>query len=184
MPRDSADRDLVADAKNGVSAAWERIVARHSRRLFGIVRKWFPCGHDAEDLVSEVWRRALGAIGGLRPGSNLGPWLGRIAVNLARDEARKRKRRSSEEATDAVPAPNANPAEEAVRQETRRRVRHAVARLPEHQRRIVGLRMAGVTSSEIQSILGISAAAFHAAVYRAHRALREALSAESVPFRP
>jgi RNA polymerase sigma-70 factor (ECF subfamily) len=63
------------------------------RFLFGLCYRMTGSASDAEDLVQETFVRALE-----RPPADLDkplrPWLVRVAMNLAKDELRRRKRRS------------------------------------------------------------------------------------------
>ncbi len=63
----------------------------HRRYLFGLCYRMTGCAADAEDLVQQTFERALVA----RPAErdSLRPFLARVAVNLARDHLRARKRR-------------------------------------------------------------------------------------------
>lgn len=65
----------------------------HRRSLFGVCYRMTGCAADAEDLVQQTFARALEA-----PPRDLDrdvrPWLVRVAVNLARDHLRARKRQA------------------------------------------------------------------------------------------
>lgn len=63
----------------------------HRRHLFGVCYRMTGVAADAEDLVQQTFARALES-----PPErtvSLRPWLTRVAVNLARDQLRARKRR-------------------------------------------------------------------------------------------
>ncbi|MAC27267.1 MAG: RNA polymerase subunit sigma [Sandaracinus sp.] len=64
----------------------------HRRRLWGLCYRLTGSGADADELVQETFARALE-----RPPPDRsrpwGPWLTRVAANLARDALRKRRRR-------------------------------------------------------------------------------------------
>jgi len=63
----------------------------HRRYLFGLCYRMTGCAADAEDLVQQTFERALVARAEER--DSLRPFLARVAVNLARDHLRARKRR-------------------------------------------------------------------------------------------
>ena len=104
MPRVVAVHEL--DLKPGVDRAeFERVVRRDTadlaRHMPGLVERRFLIGlcyrmtgsaADAEDVVQETFARALE-----RPPARTDapwrPWLVRVALNLAKDELRRRKRR-------------------------------------------------------------------------------------------
>jgi RNA polymerase sigma-70 factor (ECF subfamily) len=70
-----------------------RIFAENRRFLFGLCYRMTGSAADAEDLVQETFARAL-ASPPARAHEPWRPWLVRVAVNLSRDELRRRKRRS------------------------------------------------------------------------------------------
>jgi RNA polymerase sigma-70 factor (ECF subfamily) len=62
----------------------------HERFLWGLCYRMTGVAADADDLVQETYARALAAPPEQREA--LRPWLTRVAVNLARDHLRRRKR--------------------------------------------------------------------------------------------
>ncbi|MEZ6027212.1 MAG: sigma-70 family RNA polymerase sigma factor [Planctomycetota bacterium] len=105
------------------------------RRLAGaIVRD--PAG--ADDIAQETWLRALAQ----HPGTLRSPrgWLARVARTCAwkqhRSESRRRRREEAAARSERLPAA----VDEAAQAEMRRRLAHALARLPELQRVAVLLR--------------------------------------------
>ena len=106
------------------------------------------------------------------------PWLHSIAKNVCRGQLRTIARRgplASELDLDALPAPASH---EVELRELRSELRHALASLPETQRRALVLReWHGLESHEIASELGIGTTAAYALLTRARRSLARALSA-------
>jgi RNA polymerase sigma-70 factor (ECF subfamily) len=62
----------------------------HERFLWGLCYRMTGVAADADDLVQEVYARALASPP--ERTEDLRPWLTRVAVNLARDHLRRRKR--------------------------------------------------------------------------------------------
>lgn len=62
----------------------------HERFLWGLCYRMTGVAADADDLVQETYARALASPPEQR--EELRPWLTRVAVNLARDHLRRRKR--------------------------------------------------------------------------------------------
>jgi RNA polymerase sigma-70 factor, ECF subfamily len=94
-------------------------------------------GPEVEDLAQEAIIRAYCALKSYRGNAPFGAWLCRIALNAAHDHLRSAwKRRVI--LTDTLPAGGAteleSPEGAAERRELQRRVRQAVANLPEKQR--------------------------------------------------
>ncbi|HXX48589.1 MAG TPA: sigma-70 family RNA polymerase sigma factor [Myxococcota bacterium] len=75
------------------SESLEQAFASERRLLFGLCYRMTGSAADAEDLVQETFARAL-AHPPARTDAPWRPWLVRVALNLARDELRRRKRRS------------------------------------------------------------------------------------------
>ncbi|HEX4460555.1 MAG TPA: sigma-70 family RNA polymerase sigma factor [Polyangia bacterium] len=73
----------------------ERLFAGERRRLWGLAYRMTGSTSDADDVVQETFARALDhpPAGGERDDAAWRPWLVRIAVNLAHDVYRRRRRR-------------------------------------------------------------------------------------------
>jgi len=65
----------------------------HQRGLWGLAYRMTGSAADADDVVQETFARAV-EHPPARPDEPLRPWLTRIAVNVARDALRRRKRRA------------------------------------------------------------------------------------------
>lgn len=141
---------------------------------------------EAADATSQVFVKVLRALPGYRPGSiNAGAafraWLFRIAHTTVIDIQRRRRPVDSLDADggDAarapVPASDRAPEEEAIRNEEARLVQRLFFALPERQRLVIELRLAGLSGQEIADSLGISLSATKAAQFRAYRTLRRLL---------
>jgi RNA polymerase sigma-70 factor, ECF subfamily len=134
--------------------------------------------HDAEDATARTFVAALRAIGSFRDdGASFRAWLFRIAHNTVANAHRTRARKRTEP-MDAIPAeppaPDADPAGLALRAEEGRRIRAAVAGLPEDRRQVVLLRFAdGLSAREIGAVLDRSEGAVRVLL---HRALKDLAS--------
>ena len=87
---DGTDLDLAARAATGDRGAFETIYHRHVNRIYGLCMRLTADVPAAELLTQDTFVRAWSAIGGYAGRGNLGGWLGRIAVNLNRDDFRRR----------------------------------------------------------------------------------------------
>jgi RNA polymerase sigma-70 factor (ECF subfamily) len=76
---------VVAGAAAGVAESFHR----HERLLWGLCYRMTGSAADADDLVQEAYARALEH----PPQGDIKPWLVKVALNLSRDELRRRKRR-------------------------------------------------------------------------------------------
>jgi RNA polymerase sigma-70 factor (ECF subfamily) len=134
------EAELVRRAVAGDSRAFAALCDRHRTRIWRVVAS-VARGADADDLAQEVVIRAYCAMKGYQAKAPFEAWLCRIAVNLAHDYQRSAwKRRvtlfddapGSDWSPDRAEGPSAEG--EAERRELQRRVRQAVATLPDPQR--------------------------------------------------
>jgi RNA polymerase sigma-70 factor (ECF subfamily) len=126
---------LVDRARRGEAPAFVELCARHRARVWRIACS-VAREADAEDLAQEVVVRAFRALGTYQGEGSFGAWLCRIAVNAACDYQRSAWRRRVtlfERPREEEPPPGALDGE-VQRREVQRRVRQAVAALPETQR--------------------------------------------------
>ncbi len=129
----------------------------------------------AEDITSEVFFKALRAIGRYRPsGHPFSAWLYQIAINAITDHFRGRKRteeslESKPELLDPAPA-----VEEAVTERLRTsQIWDAIASLPEQQRIAMTLKyQEDMKLAEIGRIMGKSEGAVKLLIFRATATLR------------
>lgn len=80
------DNELVQAAKNGCSDAWSQLYTRYRLPLVSIVAKVLDSYHEAEDLVQDVFVRAIENIGTFNSNSTFFTWLTRIAINTAHNK--------------------------------------------------------------------------------------------------
>jgi RNA polymerase sigma-70 factor, ECF subfamily len=172
-----SDRELVARARAGDTAAFEELVRRHRDRIYRVALR--VCRHpaDAEDVTQEAIVRAWRGLGTFRGDAEFTTWLYRIVTNLALNRVTRRR----EHATERVPEP-AGPGEAldpARRAEDRERLDAALAALDTltaEQRACYVLReVEGLTYEELAEVLDISVASVKGRLYRARQDLVAAL---------
>ena len=88
--RNAADA-IVRAARQGDRAAFGALYERYSRMVHGILLAHAPYG-DVDDLMQDVFVRALRQLPALRETGALGGWLCSIARRAATDHARVRRR--------------------------------------------------------------------------------------------
>ena len=146
-------------------ANFELVYAYVARRVKGRA--------EVEDLVSDVFRRALQALAGYESrGAPFSAWLLRIAANAVVDRARRAKRRApTAEDLELGESPSDS---ERVDAESRARLFRCVSELPADQRRTIELRFGAEKSiREIAALLGKSEGAVKQLQLRALAALRK-----------
>ena len=167
------ERELVAAAQAGDTAAFAALVRLHQRRAYAVARAIVLTHEDAEDAVQEGFLHAYRALGRFLPGQPFGAWLYRIVTNAALDLVRRRKVRDAEQLSEAVPLPFRDPGEA---DELRRRLGAALELLGDRQRAVILLHdVEGFTHGEIGGMLGIPEGTARSDLHHARAALRRAL---------
>jgi RNA polymerase sigma-70 factor (ECF subfamily) len=139
----------------------------------------------AADATSLVFTRAVAALPRFRPdprraGSTFRSWLFTIAHNVVVDHHRRSRPTVSIDhhvAGETIPASylvsnSIGPEDHALLQDDAERVANLLAHLPERQRAIVELRLAGLSGEEIARTLNMSLSAIKSAQFRAYATLR------------
>ena len=125
----------------------------------------------AEELAQETFARAVAA-----PPTNPRPWLFAVALNLLREEGRNaatRERRLVLVKDEDHVAAYEQPDEAYEREETRLRVRAALAQLSERDRDVLLLQAEGFDYDEIAQATGLSRGAIGTTLARARKRLTE-----------
>ena len=136
---------------------------------------------DAEDAASQTFARAFGALSRFRPrpelvGDGVRSWLFTIAHNVVVSGYRDHRPTSPLIDAEGLVDPDPPPEEQAIAAEHRAALRASIARLPDDQRRVVELRLAGLSGPEIATVLGRSHGAIKMLQFRAIDRLRELLT--------
>ena len=144
----------------------------------------------AADATSLVFTRAVAALPRFKPdpqrtGSTFRSWLFTIAHNVVVDQHRRnRPSISLDQPTGNISlgatlvSPAATPEELALLQDDADHVRAVLNHLPDRQRTIVELRLAGLSGEEIAQTLNVSLSAVKSAQFRAYATLRTVISGE------
>lgn len=178
---DATEAALLAGAQGGNVLAFDEIVRRYQRRVYAtalrIVRR-----HDlADDVTQEAFLRAHRALASFDRGRPFGPWICRIAANLAINHVRSPESREEaldEGAGEHAPAPASDgPLDAVLEEEARRVLEEAVGRLPAEQRAVFVLRtFEDLSYNEIAEALDLSVGTVMSRLSRAREKLRGALA--------
>jgi len=185
------DRPLVHLARQGDFSAFESLVSKYERRLYGLAMRIVRHRHDAEEVVQQTFVSVIEHLEGFREESSFLTWLMRIAANHALALLRKRGKRAavefqegrSEEGYGDLPHPQfvakwqETPADLAERRETAALLREALDELDEKYRLVFVLRdVEGLSTAETAEAMGITEANVKVRLLRARLMLRERLT--------
>lgn len=181
------DAALVKSARNGDTAAFEELVARHRDKIYARALSMMRNEDEAIDLSQEAWVKAWQRIGQFHGESSFSTWLMRIVINLCLDELRKQKRRraeSIEEMDDEsggverqMPAITVNPTERLERGELRQRIDRALNQLSaEHRAVLVLHEFEEMEYKEIAKAVGCSIGTVMSRLFYARRKLAALLA--------
>ena len=148
---EKSDEALMLQLQTGDLHAFDILVKRWEQPLLNYCYRMVNDITLAEDLRQEVFLRIYHSAKTYRPRAQFSTWLYRIATNLCLDTLAKQQRRKeipmdayseseSEDFDDRLIDPSDTPDAVVVKKESERRVRSALARLPEDQRVVVTLR--------------------------------------------
>jgi len=154
----------------------EALLASFAPRVYGLLLRLVGRPDVAEDLMQETMLRAYRSFDTYRPEGKFQAWIFRIAVNVARDWIRRRRREPStsiEAEGDplgrSTPAIHVPPDARMDRGERACRVEQALARLPEADREILLMRYYG--ELPFKDIARATGEPLGTVLARAHRAL-------------
>jgi RNA polymerase sigma-70 factor (ECF subfamily) len=171
------DSALVLAARAGDRSAFGGLYQRYARMVHGILLARIPSA-DVDDLVQDVFLRALPRLASLRDVSRFGPWLSAITRNMANDYFRRTKPESvvteslSEE---DAPEPAARPASHVSDSEAAM-ILGIVRTLSETYRETLILRLVeGMTGPEIAARTGLKPGSVRVNLHRGMQQLREKL---------
>jgi RNA polymerase sigma-70 factor (ECF subfamily) len=189
MARQNFDDVLVERILAGDDDAFEQIVARHSRRVFAIARKFFRSPETVEDIAQETFVKAFASLSSYRQGACFERWLARIAVNNCYDELRRRRKRNESLLADVtddeaawIDGKLAGVSFEAHAGEGAREIAGEIAEKllaqlsPESRLVLVLLHAEEYSSREIAQMMGWTEAKVKTKAFRARHEMRRALA--------
>ena len=172
--RDLSSEGLIRAALRGDELAFATIVERHQVHMTRVA--YVVCGDLdlAEEAVQAAWPIVWRRLDTVREPERLGAWLASVAVNEARQLARRRRRRTIVEISVAGHASTA-PRDPAHRVDDLD-LELALAKLSPDDRALLGLRyVAGLNSSELAGAFRMSASGLRRRLARLLEGLRSEL---------
>ena len=178
----------------GDVAAFEELVVRYERPLWGYLRRFVRDGAVAEDLLQEIFLRVVRAAEDWRQDARFAPWVYTVARNLCTDHARRvatRRARSLDAPAQPLRDDDSSPKRlldrldsktpgserEALSRELREHLDRAIDELPRDQREVFILReMMDLPFAEIAATVGAPEGTVKSRMSLALQKLREAMA--------
>jgi RNA polymerase sigma-70 factor (ECF subfamily) len=173
---DDSDATLVKASQQGHRDAFGQLYQRYARLVHGILLARVPA-IEVEDLVHEVFLRALPRLHSLREAARFGAWLAAITRNMAKDYYRQPRVQieCSDDSADAGAAPG-----EQTETREAQEILDSVRSLPEAYRETLILRLVeGMSGPEIAAKTGLSHGSVRVNLNRGMQQLREKLGQRS-----
>lgn len=175
------DADLIRRWKAGDDGAFEELVHRHQRRVFGLLMRMMGTREEAEDVAQETFLSLHRHGRRFRGDSRFSTFVYRVAANaalnrrrtLGRSRARIAKLAVRQAAGDDLPFSPRDPEDATSGMELTSRVREALQKLsPALRMPVVLYDIEGLAYAEIAEVLGIAEGTVKSRIHRARQALR------------
>lgn len=178
-PTTSQD-ELLAAARRGNRDARGELVRRFQKPVLALCAQLVG-SREAEDLAQDSLTQVLSRLDTFAGRSDLGTWIYRVTTNTCLTYLRRRKRSPIQSDIGEVSQTIREPGGDSGVQtgEGRGSIRRALDSLPDEHRVILILRdVRGMEYEQLADVLGIAPGTVRSRLFRARRALREALGPE------
>jgi len=172
------ERDLLEKARGGNLFAFEEVVRRYQRRVYAVAMRIVRRHDVADDVAQETFLRAHQKLDTFDTARPFGPWICRIAANLAISHVRSPVAREEELGSGPAeePSPADSPLDAVLEDEARALLERALEALPAEQRAVFVLRSVEELSyREIAEALEIPMGSVMSRLSRAREKLHAAL---------
>lgn len=181
-----SDEMLAEQCLAGSTRAFDALVERYQRRVYGLCRRMLGDDEEAADVAQDVFIRAYRHLDRFDVSRRFKPWIMTIASNLSVNRLKARRPRAesldqSPDDTGRAPREVADaargPAQEVEAGEFRAQLEAAIAELPDHHRLVALLRyVEGLRYEEIAAATGLPLGTVKTQLFRAKRGLRKRLA--------
>lgn len=183
------EAQLVARAQDGELPAFEELVKRYQREVYGLACRIVSDPEEAKDMTQQAFLQAFVHIKSFRQDAQFRTWLFRIAINQCYNFLKTRKKFGDPvDVDDMILAGDESPESDLVSQEDRQRLYAALEKLPAKQRAVITLKVEqGLSYQEISQVLGGTAGAARVNYCQALKTLKKYFHSEDeheVAMRP
>jgi RNA polymerase sigma-70 factor (ECF subfamily) len=171
--------DLVRRAA-GDPQAFAQLYRRYVEAIYRYCFRRLGSKEASEDATQIIFEKAIAALPRIDPNSPFRAWLFTIAHNTVIDIARAHRPAQTLEdiATFTIFDPAPTPEDMAIELDERDRLSALIRQLPDRERKLIDLRIAGLNDREIADVMGMSHGAVRTAQYRALHKLRSLMQSE------
>ncbi len=171
---------LVTRAQQGDLAAFEELVKKYQREVYGLACRLVSDAEEARDLAQQAFLQAFVHIREFRQQSAFRTWLFRIAINQCYNFLKSRKRYGEPvDVQDMVLESEDSPEADLVAEEERARLYQALEKLPAKQRAVITLKLEqNLSYQEIAQVVGGTAGAARVNYCQAIKNLKRLLQSE------
>ena len=166
------DRELIERCLNHDEIAWEQIIQRHKRKVFGIAYKFTGRFEEAEDLTQEVFFKVYKALDSYKREQEFSWWLVSISRNACIDYYRSVKRERKVLSGDLTDLKNfrfqgLSPQGNLEAAERSKTLRQSLSELPDDLRVVLILRdLKGLSYREIADQLNLAEGTVKSRIHR------------------
>lgn len=173
------DHTLVAQTLGGRSEAFGTLVERYDRAVYHLAFRTLHDQEEARDVAQEAFFKAFRSLRTFKPGAKFSTWIFAITYHACCDRLSRRRRYSNEELPDRAD-PSAGPESQTIAGDEARRLRQAIAQLPEKYRTVITLyHLQGRQYDEIAKVLEVPIGTVKTHLFRAKEQLRRILNNEA-----
>ncbi len=174
------DPHLVARAQQGDLTAFEELVKKYQREIYGLACRLVMDQEEAKDLTQQAFLQAFVHIRDFRQQSQFRTWLFRIAINQCYNYLKTKKKFGEPvDPQEMHLVGEDSPEEDLVAEQDRQRLYEALTKLPAKQRAVITLKLEqGLSYQEISQVLGGTAGAARVNYCQALKTLKKYLKSE------
>lgn len=178
------DSDEILALQQGDQAAFQRLVAAYSEKIYRLSLSILQHQEDAEDVTQDVFTTVYSSIAQFKQDAQLSTWMYRITVNKCQELIRRKSRKkrfgfmtSLDQLESTKTSDFMHPGVELENKERAAILFKAINRLPENQRLAFTMhKLEGIPYDEIAQILNVTLASIESLLYRAKQQLKQSLS--------
>lgn len=159
------DAQLIAQYRNGNESAFAELLNRYKSKVYTSIYLIVKDKYITEDLLQDCFIKVIDRLkrGTYNEEGKFGPWIGRIAHNMAIDYFRKEKRHPTIVTEDGTSVFNSMEFTEEsiesvkIQEDTHAKLRQLIQTLPESQKEVLMMRhYAEMSFQEIADATGVS----------------------------